>query len=454
MNDSTSSRLDLLFNPRSIAVAGASNKAGKLGNLFMQRLAAQFRGLLYAINPGERAVAGLPTHSRIADVPEEIDLLIALLPAERFLALVEACPPGKVRYLLAIPSGFAEMSAEGRDRQHRLVAVARERGMRVLGPNIVGIMNGVLGLNASLMPALPPGGNGLSCVTQSGGFGMALSMYALDHDIPVAKFCDLGNMADLQVHDMIPYLADDPETLVIALFLEAVREREPFLKALKTAAEKKPVIFTGVGRQAAGRRASLAHLGLEESVSGLVGALPASVIHAETGLDLLNAANALLRKPRVSGNRVAIVTGTGGIGAELADLSTSQGLAVPEFSERLQSRLRSCLPAYAGVGNPVDLTPIWWDYPSVYPRILDAVVDSAEVDFVMVCVTDVATTLPELVTALLDWNMRRPSAPIVVYWGARDSDCAGMRTLESNRIPCFRSTREVVGAARALIRTA
>jgi acetyltransferase len=454
MNESTGSPLDFLFNPSSIAVAGASNKPGKLGNLFMQRLAAQFRGRLYAINPRERAVAGLPTHGLIAEVPGEIDLLIGLLPAERFLALVEACPPGKVRYLLAIPSGFAEMSEEGRSRQERLIAVARERGMRVLGPNIVGLMNGVLGLNASLMPALPPGGRGLSCVTQSGGFGMALSMYALDHDIPVAKFCDLGNMADLQVHDIIPYLADDPDTLVIGLFLESVLEREPLLLALQSAAERKPIIFTGVGMQAAGRRASLAHLGLDQGVSGFVAALPNSVIRAETGLDLLNCANALLRKPRVSGNRIAIVVGTGGIGAELADLSTSHGFAVPEFSGRLQSQLRSSLPAYAGVRNPVDLTPIWWDYPLVYPLILDAIVDSAEVDLVMMCVTDVATTLPELVTALLDWNMRRPSAPIVVYWGARDSDCAGMRILESNRIPCFRSTREVVAATRALIRTA
>jgi len=325
--------------------------------------------------------------------------------------------------------------------------------MRVLGPNIVGMMNGVLGLNASLMPALPPGGRGLSCVTQSGGFGMALSMYALDHDLPIAKFCDLGNMADLQVHDLVAYLAEDPDTLVIGLFLESVQERAPFLDAIKLALQRKPVVFTGVGTQAAGRRASLDHLGLVEGISPLVPALPGNVIQADTALDLLNCANALLRKPRISGNRIAIVTGTGGIGAEIADLATSRGFALPEFSSRVQARIRSRLPAYAGVRNPVDLTPIWWSYPTLYPLILDAVIESAEVDLVIVCVTDVATTLPELVGSLVDWNKSKPSAPIVVYWGARDADSGGMRTLELAGIPCFRSTRETVGAARAMVRT-
>jgi acyl-CoA synthetase (NDP forming) len=177
----TKSDLHLLFAPRSIAVAGASNKTGKMGNLFMQRLTADFRGTLYAINPTEREVGGVTTVKSIAEVLHPIDLLIALVPAARLIELVEPCRPGQVRYLLAIPSGFAEISPQGRALQERLASAARSRGIRTLGPNVVGVMNAIAGINASMMPALPPGGRGLSCITQSGGFGMALSMYALDH---------------------------------------------------------------------------------------------------------------------------------------------------------------------------------------------------------------------------------------------------------------------------------
>jgi acyl-CoA synthetase (NDP forming) len=445
------SSFDPLFNPKSIAVAGASNTPGKLGYDFIRRLSACFHGTLAAINPRESEVAGVPAVARLADVQGHIDLAIALLPGERLLEVIEACPAGKVRFLAAVPSGFAEVSQMGNEHQKRLAQLAQARGMRILGPNIVGIFNGVSGLNASLMPALAPGGHGLSCLTQSGGFGMALSMYALDRNIRVAKFCDLGNMADVEVHEILDYFAEDAETRVIGLFLESVRTLDPAIAALKRAAERKPVILTPVGVQAAGRRASLSHLGLTESAARLVAAAPRSVIRAATAQDLLNAANACLRQPRAAGRRVAIVTGTGGIGAELADLCTEYGLDVVAFSEKLRSALGELLPAYAGLGNPVDLTPIWWDYPKIYPRVLDAISASGEADIVIVCITDVPTQYPDLAEALALWGPRATSSQsYIVFWGSRDQDLAGMTKLESAGFPCFRSTREAAVAATAL----
>lgn len=280
---------------------------------------------------------------------------------------------------------------------------------------------------------------------------MALSMYALDHNIPIAKFCDLGNMADVQVPEIIDYFAGDAETRVIALFLECVPALEPTLAALRRATERKPVILTPVGVQAAGRRASLAHIGLAESAARLAEAAPTNVVHAATAQDMLNAASALLRQARSRGRRVAIITGTGGIGAEVADLCTESGFEVAVFSDALQDRLRQILPPYAGLGNPVDLTPIWWDYPSVYPRVLDAIAASGETDVVLICITDVPTQYPHLADALAIWAKSAASSPSrVVFWGARDKDCAGMATLESAGFPCFRSTRETVAAAVAL----
>jgi acyl-CoA synthetase (NDP forming) len=280
---------------------------------------------------------------------------------------------------------------------------------------------------------------------------MALSMYALDRNIPIAKFCDLGNMADVQVHEIMDYLAEDSETRVIGLFLESVQAFEPALAALQRAAERKPVVLTPVGVRPPGRRASLSHLGLAESAARLADAAPANVIRAATAQDMLNAANALLRQPRAGGKRVAIVTGTGGIGAEVSDLCTETGFEVAVFSDELKERLRQILPLYAGLGNPVDLTPIWWDYPTVYPRVLDAIAASGEADITIVCITDVPTQYPDLANALADWAKRASAWPSrIVFWGARDQDCAGRATLESAGFPCFRSTREAVAAASAL----
>ena len=444
--------LDPLFNPRSIAVVGASNKPGKMGNLFIQRLAAGFRGALYAVNPSERDVAGVATYRTVAELPEPIDVLIALVPAAELMTVAEACRKNQVRFLFAIPSGFAETAAKGEEMQQRLAAIARSRGMRLLGPNIVGVMNGVLGLNASMMPELPPGGKGLSCVTQSGGFGMALSIYALDHGLHIAKFCDLGNTADLDVHEVVDYLADDPDTSVVGLFVESIKDRAAFLRAVERAAARKPVLFTPVGVTSAGRRASLAHLGISVSVTPLKTELPVGVLTADTGLELLNGAKALLWQPRSRGPRVAILTGTGGIGAELADLAAAHNLEVPSLSAMLQERLRAHLPYYASVQNPIDCTPIWWDYPKIYPQVLEEIAKSGEVDLAIVSVTDVAATLPELASALGDWARRQPSIPSVLYWGARQKDHANMTVLEHGKIPCYPTTRETVAAAVMLTR--
>jgi len=422
-----------------------------MGNLFVQRLAAGFRGRLHAVNPGEAVVAGIATHRTVEELPGPVDLLIALVPAKSLVALVEACPKGKVGFLAAVPSGFAEASDEGAALQRKLAAVAATRGIRVLGPNIVGVMNGVLGLNASMMPELPPGGVGLSCITQSGGFGMALSMYALDHELQVAKFCDLGNACDLDAHDVLDYLGNDADTRVIGLFLESIQDRGAFLHALQAAAAKKPVILTPTGVTEAGRRASTAHLGIAADAISFEGHLPEGVILADTGLNLLNYAKSLMWQRRAAGRRTAILTGTGGVGAELADLAVKRGLVVPKFSLQLQERLRRrCnLPHYASVQNPVDCTPVWWDYPKIYPQILEELACSGEVDLAIISVTDVAATLPELASALAAWATQQ-LLPSVVYWGARHRDHDNMRIIELAGGPCYGSTIEAVGTAAAL----
>jgi acyl-CoA synthetase (NDP forming) len=195
-----------LFEPESVAVLGASNNAGKPGNAIARRLAASYPGRLFFINAGERHVLGRPAVATISDLPQPIDLLVALVPGQSLVEAIRNAPAGAAKFLAAIPSGFGEVPS-GAPMQADLVALARLRGMRVLGPNSVGLINTALSLNASLVPEPPLGGRGLSCVTQSGGFVMSVYMYSRNHDLPVAKLIDIGNTADIALEEVIEHLA-------------------------------------------------------------------------------------------------------------------------------------------------------------------------------------------------------------------------------------------------------
>lgn len=452
--------MEELFVPRTIAVAGASNKSGKMGNLLLKRLVAEFPGRIFPIHPTEREIVGLEVYPDTAAIPDPIDLLIALVPADSLLPLVKSCATGRVKFFLAISSGFGEASPRGKALERQLVSAANQRGMRVVGPNTAGILNCPYRLNASLIPELPPAGPGLSVITQSGGFAMALSMYALDHQLPIAKLCDLGNTADIQIPEILRYLRHDAQTIVVGLFLESVRQRDAFFAEAAELAAKKPVILTTLGRTSAGRRASLAHLGImPDMAQGAEGPTESIFIPAHSSLELLHVAKGLSWQPRPYGKKVGIVTGTGGIGAELADLCVEHGLEVPEFSQELQEVLAPYLPSYAGLRNPVDLTPIWWDYPKVYPPLIRALLASDEVDLLMVSITDVATDLRPLMYALGEAvnqgaQIMNAAKPVYVYWGSRQNSLKNMRILETARIPCYQSTLETVRVAAAVSRYA
>jgi len=440
--------MDRFFAPRTVALVGASNDPEKMGNWLISRVADNFSGRICPIHPSEASINGLEVYPEVSAIDEPVDLLVALVPAARLLPLVEGCRPGHVAYLLAIPAGFGEASEDGRELERELLRLTAERGIRVVGPNCMGMLNAVHGLNASLVPEIPPGGAGFSCLTQSGGFGIAVTMYALDHQMPVAKICDLGNTSDVQVSEVLAHYRADPETRVVGLFLEAAREAGPFAAEIRKLAAVKPVVMTGLGRTEAGARASLAHLGLTPDLGGAADAgWSGGVIHAQTGRELLNIAKSLCWQPSAPGRRVAIMTGTGGIGAEFADLCCGYGMEVPVFSEDLQQALAAHLPAYAAVQNPIDTTPIWWEFPRVYPALIETLMQSDEIDQVIVSVTDVATGIEDLATAIAGAPRDKPA---FVFWGARNHGLDNMRRIEATGLPCYTTTWETV---RALVAT-
>lgn len=445
--------LERLFNPATIAVVGASRDEAKKGNLVLRNLAAGYPGDVYPVHPNAESVAGFKAYRSVGDIPVEIDLLIPLIPAQGLLELVRDLPSGRVKVLLAIPSGFGEVPPDGEGMERELVATARRKGMRVVGPNSLGVMDCGYGLHASLAPVIPGGAGGFSCVTQSGGFGMAIYMYAADHELGIGKFCDLGNTADVSIAEVLEHYAGDPSTTIVGAFLES--NPDPIATCIAEVAEVKPLILTPIGRTAAGRRATQAHLGVTPGSHQVVPPHESRPIVAQTGLEMLDIAKALAWQPPPMGPRVGILTGSGGLGAELTDLCVEHGLEVPELSPALQDLLRPHLPSYTTVRNPVDLTPAWPDFPEMYPPLMDTLLGSDEIDLLIVTVIDMATALPDLMEAISGTVARhaahhaRPK-PVLIYWVAPPGFRHHRQMLQASGIPCYSSTLSAVRVAAAM----
>jgi acetyltransferase len=445
--------LDHLFTPRTVAVVGASRDERKKGNLVVRNLSQGYAGEVFPVHPTARRVAGLKAYRSLGDIPTEIDLLIPLIPAHNLLELLRGCPPDRVNVLLAIPAGFGEAPPDGPVMERALVATARSKGMRILGPNSLGIINCGIGLNASLAPELPGGAGELSVVTQSGGFGMSIYMYGIDHQLDIAKFCDLGNTSDISIAEVLKYYTDDPTTTIMGAFLES--HPPGVATSIAEAADTKPLILTAIGRTNAGRRATLAHLGPTPGGHRVVPPSDNPPIIAQTGLEMLDIAKAMIWQPLPSGVRVGIITGSGGIGAELVDLCVEHGLEVPQLSDSLRERLQPHLPPFAGVANPVDLTPAWPDYPEMYPPLMETLLESDEIDLLIITVIDMATVSAELMEAITEAAQKhttesdRPK-PVLTYWMAPPGFRHRRQTLQASRVPCYSSTLSTVRVAAAI----
>jgi acetyltransferase len=452
--------LQTLFDPQTIAVVGASDKDGKMGNLFVRHLLDGYSGQIFPVHPETKNICGLKAYQSITDIPGQIDLLIPLIPSGQVPALVKQCKTGKVKFLLAIPSGFGEVPDGGKYLEAELLVLAREKHIRIVGPNSLGILNCGNRLNASMVPRLPPGGSGFSCITQSGGFGMAINMYMLDHQLEMAKFCDLGNSVDITPCDLLEYFRHDADTCIVGAYLESFLAPEKFFDSARSMAAEKPLILTRLGRTAAGSRASYAHLGISPGdVDFKLWIQCSRIIPAHTGLEMIDIAKGLSWQPLPEGRRVGIITGAGGIGVELTDLCLEHGLEVPEFSPQLQAALQPFLPNYTSVKNPVDLTPLWQDFPKMYPPLMRALFDSAEVDILIIAILDVAATVKPLMYAVSEAMAQArmdgcSSKPLYIYWAAPHGLRNHRQILQKAHIPCYQSTLSTVSTTAAICRYA
>ncbi len=375
-----------LFFPRSVAVIGASTDPDSIGGrLFHNILFEGFTGPLYPVNPKAKVIGSVRAYPTIADVPDDVDLAYIVVPQKHVVDVARQCAAKGVRGLVVISAGFSETGEEGARAEAELLEIVRDSGMRMVGPNCMGLLNTAssVRLNGTFAPVYPPTGN-VAMSSQSGALGIAVLDYAQRANIGISQFVSVGNKADVSGNDLILAWEDDPATNVITLYLESFGNPAKFSRIARRIGRTKPIIAVKSGRSESGSRAASSHTGALASSDIAVQALfrQAGVIRVDTIEQLFDAANLLACQPIPSGARVGVVTNAGGPGILAADALEADGLFLPELSPALQEKIGSLLPAEASTRNPIDL--IASGGPSQYEHVTSLLLDSGEVDSVMV----------------------------------------------------------------------
>jgi acetyl coenzyme A synthetase (ADP forming)-like protein len=352
--------LKLFFEPSAVAVIGASRQRATIGGeIFHNLLSYGFKGPVYPVNPAATSIGDVPCYASIEAVPGAVDLAVIVVPAAKVVEVASACARKGVKALVVISAGFSEVGVEGKARQAELLNVCRSAGMRLIGPNCMGIVNtnpAVL-LDATFAPGTPPRGR-VGFSSQSGALGLAIMEFANSLGLGISTFVSVGNKADISGNDLLRYWEADDDTEVILLYLESFGNPKKFSEIARRVGRKKPIAVVKSGRSAAGARATSSHTGALIAASDItVDALfrQAGVVRTDTLAELFDVAALFANQPLPRGNRVGIITNAGGPAILCADACEARGLVVPVLSDRNQAGLREFLPAGASVANPVDM---------------------------------------------------------------------------------------------------
>ncbi|MEX2557760.1 MAG: GNAT family N-acetyltransferase [Actinomycetota bacterium] len=346
--------------PRSVAVVGASRRRGTIGGEILHNLVADgFNGPVFPVNPKAEVVQSIIAYRSVEDVPGPLDLAVIVVPAAAVVEAALECARKGVRALVVISSGFAEVGEEGIERQRELLRVCRDSGMRLIGPNCMGILNTApeVRLNATFAPTFPPHGR-VGFLSQSGALGLAVMDYASTLGLGLSSFVSVGNKADISGNDLIQYWSDDEETDLILLYLESFGNPRKFARLARRIAREKPIVAVKSGRSQAGARATSSHTGaLLQASDVTVDALfrQAGVVRTDTLAEMFDVATLLANQPAPAGNRVGILTNAGGPAILCADTCEASGLVVPPIDEDVRRQLAEFLPREASFGNPVDM---------------------------------------------------------------------------------------------------
>ncbi len=460
-------RLDAIFSPESIAVIGASATPGKVGHdIFANILKGGYTGTLFPVNPGSRSILSVKSYKTILDIPDPVELAIIILPPKLALpAVAEAIEKG-VKGIVIVSAGFREVGGEGVEMEDKLIAMCKAAGVRLVGPNCLGVINPLAGvrMNASFSSRMPQAGN-ISFISQSGALCTAVLDFAADRDFGFSKFISIGNKADVDELDLLLYLHEDLDTDVIMIYQEALGRGPEFIQAVKeiTSGDRPtPILAIKSGRTSAGAKAAASHTGALAGSEAVYDAIfeQAGIIRVDTIDELFDFANAFACKKESAlgkmvrkipaGNRVAIVTNAGGPGILATDMTMSSGLELAKFSDETIEVLASHLPAAANIHNPVDV--IGDAAFDRYENALAAVINDDGVDGALVILTPQSMTDVEGTAKAIVKIARRSSKPVLSCFMGIVDVSAGVKYLQEYGYPVYKFPENAAKSFAALFR--
>ena len=431
------------FEPRAIAVIGANRERGKIGSEILHNLiAGGFSGRLFVVHPTALSVEDVPAFPNVTAIPSDIDLAIVCVPCASVSAIVDQCIAKGVKALVVISAGFAETGASGRALEAAILDKVRAAGIRMIGPNCMGIINTdpAIRLNATFSPTTPPDGR-VGFLTQSGALGLAILEQVQELDLGLSTFVSVGNKADVSGNDLLQYWADDPRTNVILLYLESFGNPRRFAQIARRVADSKPIVAVKSGRSHWGARAAASHTGALATNDVVVDALfhQAGVIRTSTVEELFDVATLLAHQPIPAGPRVAVLSNAGGPAILAADACEGHGLQLAALSDATVRRLRMLLPAAASVSNPVDMLAS--ATPEHYRCATKLLLADEQVDsLVVIFIPPLVTQATEVATAISSGSVLTTKPVLATFMGShhvRD---------ELGRIPSYRFPESAVMA--------
>jgi acetyl coenzyme A synthetase (ADP forming)-like protein len=431
--------LEPLLRPRSVAVIGASRRRDAIGGAVLRNLIDQgFQGPVYPVNPTASHVQSIPAYPDVESVPGDIDLAVIVVPAAGVLEAAEACVRKGVRALVVISAGFKETGEEGRKREEALLALVRRHGVRLVGPNCLGLLNTDpnVSINATFAPVRPPAGR-VAFSSQSGALGLAILDYARQLNLGISQFVSVGNKADVSGNDLIEFWEKDPGTDVILLYVESFGNPAKFTQLARRVARTKPIIAVKSGRTPGGSRAASSHTGALAGSDAAVEALfrQSGVIRTDTIEELFDTAVLLASQPVPTGKRVAILTNAGGPGIMAADACEYAGLELTALDPRTRKALRAFLPEEASVRNPVDMIASA-EAPS-FEKALRLLCQDKNVDSVIVIfVPPLVTGAMEVARAILAATAGTKKTILSCFMGSHGVP-ESLRSLQEGHIPSY-----------------
>ena len=434
------SSLDPILRPKSIAVVGASRDPNTIGWHILDNLLRNgFCGPVYPVNPKADAIHSVQAYRSIAAVPGPVDLGVIVVPKQHVIGVVQECIDAGVKGLVVISAGFKEVGGSGVERERELAALVRKHGVRMVGPNCMGVINNAadISMNATFAPASPPAGP-VAFMSQSGAMGASVLDYAGSLGIGISSFVSAGNKADVSGNDLLEFWRDDPDTGLVLMYLESFGNPAHFVQLGRSITRQKPICVVKSGRTGAGARAAASHTGALAGTDLATDAIiaQAGAIRAQTVEELFDLAMAFSNQPLPASNRVAIVTNAGGPGIIIADACEAHGLEVTALTGETEEELRSRLPEEASVRNPVDL--IASATPESYEFALRCVYDDPNVDAAIAAfVPPLGILTKDVAAALVRVNKEHPEKPLLAVLMGRDRLPTSVSELHLARVPAY-----------------